>query len=175
MPWNQPMFWLAGIVFSLVTGAIAGSYPAFYLSSFDAAKTLKGAFRVGRLASIPRKAMVVIQFTVSVVLIIATVTVFRQIEYAKNRPIGYSRNGLIMSYVATEDIHKHFDAVKQDLYQSGAIAGIAESSSTPTFVDEVDDGFEWKGKGSYFAGQCRRCICIAGFRKNHRMADERRA
>jgi putative ABC transport system permease protein len=90
--------------------------------------------------------MVVIQFTVSVILIIATITVFRQIQYAKNRPIGYSRNGLIMSYMATDDIHKHFDAVKQDLNQSGAIAGIAESSSTPTFVDEVDDGFEWRGK-----------------------------
>jgi ABC-type antimicrobial peptide transport system permease subunit len=130
----------------LVTGAVAGSYPAFYLSSFDAAKTLKGAFRVGRLASVPRRAMVVIQFTVSVTLIIATITVFRQIQFAKNRPVGYSRNGLIMSYVATEDLHKHFDAVRQDLNQTGAIAGIAESSSTPTFVDEVDDGFEWKGK-----------------------------
>jgi putative ABC transport system permease protein len=146
MPWNQPLFWMAGILFSLVTGAVAGSYPAFYLSSFDAAKTLKGAFRAGRLASVPRKAMVVIQFTVSVILIIATITVFRQIQFAKNRPIGYSRNGLIMSYMATDDIHKHFEAVKQDLNQSGAVAGIAESSSTPTFVDEVDDGFEWKGK-----------------------------
>ena len=146
IPWNQPVFWIAGILFSLFTGAVAGSYPAFYLSSFDAAKTLKGAFRVGRLASIPRKTMVVIQFTVSIILIIATITVFRQVQFAKNRPVGYSRNGLIMSYIATEDIHKHFDAVKEDLYQSGAITGIAESSSTPTFVDEVDDGFEWKGK-----------------------------
>ena len=146
MPWDQPLFWMAGILFSLVTGAVAGSYPAFYLSSFDAAKTLKGSFRVGRLASVPRKAMVVIQFTVSVILIIATITVFRQIQYAKDRPVGYSRNGLIMSYMATDDIHKHFEAVKQDLKQIGAIAGIAESSSTPTFVDEVDDGFEWTGK-----------------------------
>jgi putative ABC transport system permease protein len=146
IPWNQPQFWVAGILFSLVTGAVAGSYPAFYLSSFEAVKTLKGTFRVGRLAAIPRKAMVVIQFTVSVMLIIATITVFRQIQFAKNRPIGYSRNGLIMSYMATDDIHKHFEAVKQDLNQTGAIAGIAESSSTPTFIDEVDDGFEWKGK-----------------------------
>ncbi|HEY2650116.1 MAG TPA: ABC transporter permease [Puia sp.] len=146
IPWNQPLFWIAGILFSLVTGAVAGSYPAFYLSSFEAVKTLKGTFRVGRLAAIPRKAMVVIQFTVSVMLIIATITVFRQIQFAKNRPVGYSRNGLIMSYVATEDIHKHFEAVKEDLHQTGAITGIAESSSTPTFVDEVDDGFDWKGK-----------------------------
>jgi putative ABC transport system permease protein len=146
IPWNLPLFWIVGILFSLFTGAVAGSYPAFYLSSFEAVKTLKGTFRVGRLAAIPRKAMVVIQFTVSVMLIIATITVFRQIQFAKNRPVGYSRNGLIMSYMATDDIHKHFDAVKKDLNQSGAIAGIAESSSTPTFVDEVDDGFDWRGK-----------------------------
>jgi putative ABC transport system permease protein len=146
IPWSQPLFWIAGIVFSLVTGAIAGSYPAFYLSSFEAVKTLKGAIRVGRLASIPRKALVVVQFTVSVILIIGTITVFRQIQFAKNRPIGYSRNGLIMSYMATEDIHNHFEAVKQDLIKADVIAGMAESSSTPTFVDEVDDGFEWKGK-----------------------------
>jgi putative ABC transport system permease protein len=146
IPWSQPMFWIAGLVFSLVTGAIAGSYPAFYLSSFEAAKTLKGAFRVGRFASIPRKALVVVQFTVSVILIIGTVTVFRQIQFAKSRPVGYNRNGLIMSYIATEDIHNHFEVLKQDLKQSDLIAEIAESSSAPTFVDEVDDGFEWKGK-----------------------------
>ncbi len=152
IPWNQPMFWLAGLGFSLLTGAIAGSYPAFYLSSFDAVKTLKGSLRAGRFASLPRKALVVVQFTVSVILIIGTITVFRQIQHAKNRPVGYGRDGLIMSYMATEDIHKHFEAVKEDLKQSGVIAEISESSSAPTFVDEVDDGFEWKGKDPSLQG-----------------------
>jgi putative ABC transport system permease protein len=146
IPWTQPMFWLSGLLFSLMTGAIAGSYPAFYLSSFEAAKTLKGAFRVGRYASIPRKALVVVQFSVSVILIIGTITVFRQIEFAKSRAVGYSRNGLIMSYMATSDIHDHLESVKQDLHHTGAIAEISESSSAPTFVDEVDDGLEWRGK-----------------------------
>jgi ABC-type antimicrobial peptide transport system permease subunit len=82
MPWNQPLFWIAGLLFSLFTGAIAGSYPAFYLSSFEASKTLKGAFRAGRFASLPRKALVVVQFSVSVILIIGTITVFLQIEFA---------------------------------------------------------------------------------------------
>jgi len=95
---------------------------------------------------LPRKALVVVQFTVSVILIIGTITVFRQIRHAKERPVGYGRDGLIMSYMATEDIHKHFEAVKEDLKKSGVIAEISESSSAPTFVDEVDDGFEWKGK-----------------------------
>jgi putative ABC transport system permease protein len=62
-------------------------------------KVLKGTFRVGRFASIPRKVLVVLQFTVSVILIIGTIVVFRQIEFAKDRPIGYDRNGLINIYL----------------------------------------------------------------------------
>ncbi len=152
LPWAQPLFWVAGILFSLVTGAIAGSYPAFYLSSFNAVKTLKGAFRVGRFAAIPRRALVVLQFSVSIILIIGTITVFRQIQFAKTRPVGYGREGLIMSYIATEDIHKHLEAIKQDLIHAGAITEISESSSAPTFVDETDDGFEWRGKDPSIQG-----------------------
>src|SRR5450432_931214 len=152
IPWNQPMFWICGLIFSLLTGAVAGSYPAFYLSSFEAAKTLKGAFRVGRFASIPRKAMVVVQFSVSVILIIGTITVFRQIVFAKNRPVGYSTNGLIMSYMATSDIHDHFERFRQDLRNTGSIVEISESSSAPTFVDEVDDGLVWRGKDPSILG-----------------------
>ncbi len=152
IPWNQPLFWLAGIGFSIITGAVAGSYPAFYLSSFEAVKTLKGAIHVGRFASIPRKTMVVIQFTISVILIIGTITVFRQIEYAKNRPVGYTSKGLVMLHMSTEDLHKHIAAVREELQKSGAITEISESSSAPTYVDEWDDGFDWKGKNSSLTG-----------------------
>jgi putative ABC transport system permease protein len=152
IPYTEPLFWLAGIGFSLVTGAVAGSYPSFYLSSFEASKTLKGAIHLGRLASIPRKTMVVIQFSISVMLIIGTITVFRQIEFAKNRPVGYTSKGLVMLHMSTDDLHHHITAVREELKKSGAITEISESSSAPTYVDEWDDGFDWKGKNPSLTG-----------------------
>lgn len=144
--WNNPLFWLLGVGFSLFTGLITGSYPAFYLSSFEPIKVLKGSFRVGRLAAIPRKILVVVQFTVSVTLIIGTIVVFRQIQFAKNRPVGYSRDGLIAVPMVTDDIHKHFDAVKSSLLSTGTISEIAEAGAPPTTGAGSTSAIEWPGK-----------------------------
>jgi putative ABC transport system permease protein len=144
--WSNPFFWLLCLGFCVVTGLIAGSYPALYLSSFQPVKVLKGTFQAGRFAAIPRKVLVVLQFTVSVILIIGTIVVFRQIQFAKNRPIGYDQNGLIMTPLLSPEIHNHFNSVRNDLIKSGAVTEMAESGSPVTDVWSTNGGFMWKGK-----------------------------
>jgi putative ABC transport system permease protein len=144
--WTNPLFWLLGAGFSLVTGIVAGSYPAIYLSSFSPVKVLKGTFKAGRMASVPRRILVVLQFSVSVILIIGTTIVFRQIRYAQSRPVGYSRDGLIKLTQGTDDIHRHFEVVKSELLKSGAVQSLAEASAPTTEVWSTNSGFDWKGK-----------------------------
>ena len=132
--WGQPFFWLAGLAFIIFTAFIAGSYPALYLSSFKPIKVLKGTFKAGRYAAIPRRILVVLQFTVSVAIIIGTIVVYKQIQFAKNRPVGYTRNGLISIPTRNSSIHDHFNAVKEELMKTGAIASMAESESPTTAI-----------------------------------------
>ncbi len=144
--WSNPLFWLLGIGFSLVTGLIAGSYPALYLSSFQPVKVLKGAFKAGRFSATPRKVLVIVQFTVSIILIIGTVIVYSQVQFAKNRPAGYTSDRLILIRPYSTDYHDHFMAMQNDLVQTGLITGMAESSNSITKGSRTSGGLNWRGK-----------------------------
>jgi putative ABC transport system permease protein len=144
LPWTSPIFWAFSVAITGITGLLAGSYPAFYLSGFRAVKVLKGAFKAGKGASLPRKVLVVAQFSISLSLIIGTLVVFRQIQYAKDRPVGYDRTGLVNIPISTDSLDRHYESLRISLLNTGVVAGVANSSTLLTAFYQ-NNFMEWPG------------------------------
>jgi ABC-type antimicrobial peptide transport system permease subunit len=144
--WLNPSLWVALSAFAVLITLLAGSYPSFYLSAFSPIKVLKGTFRVGKYAALPRKALVIVQFSVSIILAIGTAVVYQQIQFAKDRPIGYELNGLVTVPMQTQEVKKNYNALRNELLTSGAIAEVSTSETTVTNLWWSDWGYEWKGK-----------------------------
>jgi putative ABC transport system permease protein len=145
LPWRTANFWIIAIIFLVVTGLLAGSYPALYLSSFNPLKILKGSYRAGRFASMPRKALVVLQFTVSIMLIASTGVIYHQLMYVKDRPVGYSRDGLLMIQKKGKAFYEKFETLRTELKSSGSVMEIADAGGPITTTWSGNGGFSWKG------------------------------
>lgn len=144
--WNQPIFWLIALSFTWITGMLSGSYPAIYLSSFQPVKVLKGSFNAGSSSGLFRKVLVVFQFTVSVVLMIGTGIVYRQIQYARDRDLGYNKAQLIEINMLTPELIGHYEALRSDLLNTGAVADMAKSEGSITTDYGGTTNISWKGK-----------------------------
>ncbi|HOY15956.1 MAG TPA: ABC transporter permease, partial [Haliscomenobacter sp.] len=151
---GNPAFWGLMFVFTLFTGLLAGSYPALYLSSFSPLKILKGGFRVGKSAALPRKILIVVQFSFSIVLMIGTMIIYQQIQFVKNRPIGFNNQGLI-SVAISKDLTQNFEPLRNELLASGMVSSICKASSPASEIWSNGNGWEWRGsspadKGTLF-------------------------
>jgi len=142
---TNPYFWMLFLGFILLTGMLAGSYPAFFLSSFQPLKALKGAMNKVNTLVTPRKVLVVLQFTFGIVLMICTIIVRQQINYAQQRETGYNKNNLIY-HPFTGDISKNYRLIKSELLSSGTATSVAVTSAPITQSWSDGWGQEWEGK-----------------------------
>jgi ABC-type antimicrobial peptide transport system permease subunit len=137
-------FWFAFIGFILFTGIIAGSYPAFFLSSFQPVKVLKGSFKKVNTLVTPRKVLVVLQFTFAIAMIICTIIIEQQIRYAQERESGYNKNNLVYVPLAG-DMGKNFGLIKNDLIGKGIATAVTQTSAP------ITEG--WNSGGAYWQGK----------------------
>lgn len=142
----NPQYWLFALGLILFTGLLAGSYPAFYLSSSKPLRVLKGAFKNVKALITPRKVLVVAQFTFAIVLSISAVMVQRQIQYAMSRDAGYERSGVAYNFMQGE-VPQHFEAIRTELLSSGAAVSVTRAFSPVTRIWNVSNGYSWQGSG----------------------------
>jgi len=145
IPFTNYIFWLVTFCCVLITGLIAGSRPAFYLSSFEPVKVLKGKIHTGKAASLPRKVLVVMQFSCSIALIICTCIIYQQVQYAKNRPSGYDKNRLMISDM-NDDLGHNYTAIKNELIEKGIAETVSTATASVTTSANHRDVDDWQGK-----------------------------
>jgi putative ABC transport system permease protein len=141
--YSNPIVWSVAVGLIIVLGVFSGSYPAFYLSSFQPVKVLKGKIKLGKGASTPRQILVTLQFSFSIFLIIGTLIIYKQIMHVKNREIGYDRENLIQIWTNNE-LEKNFQTVREALIQTGVVKSACKSNSPITSIFSNNE-IKWAG------------------------------
>ena len=144
---DKPLHISALVIITLISGLIAGSYPSLYLSSFNPAFVLKGLKLKTGSAEIIRKGLVVLQFTISIMLIISTIVIYQQIQHVKSRGLGFNKNDLL-EIDTNDEFTKNYEVIKQDILNSGVVDNLALSDYTTLYGGNNTDGLIWEGKPS---------------------------
>ncbi len=163
--WGNGWLWLTAFCFCALTALLAGSYPAIYLSSFRPVSVLGHAFKAGERATLFRRTLVVLQFTISVVLVAGTVIVFRQISYAKDRPVGYDRQGLLYFHLKNPADIRELPTLRQELIRTGTVTEAATSSTAPIYYGDLFAGYGWPQKDPSVVGEFATVNVSSGFGK----------
>lgn len=131
LSWNTLPVWLflAGVV--IVVGFLAGSYPAFFLSAFSPINALKGKLRLGKGGSAFRHVLVVVQFSITVFLIVSTIIIARQMNYVKNKQLGYNKEQTVLVRIDNDDIYKNRNVFKSQLQNESGVQSVALMSGEP--------------------------------------------
>ena len=137
-------FWLGAMAFVLFTGLLAGSYPAFVLANFQPGKVIKGIHHSVSSVFSLRKGLVITQFSFAIVLIIGTLVINDQIQYAQNRDNGYDQNNLLFMNM-TGDLSTHYAPFQQEMLHNGAAVSVSKSLGPITSLNSRQWGLSWPG------------------------------
>ncbi|MCH5718647.1 FtsX-like permease family protein [Niabella hibiscisoli] len=142
---SQPSHIIAMVTIAVICGLIAGSYPSFYLSSFNPVSVLKGLNVKTGSAAFIRKGLVVLQFSISIILIVSTVIIFQQIQHVKSRNLGFNKSNLLQIDM-NDEIRKNYAAIQQDILNTHVVEHIGLSDYNNLYGGNNTGGLTWKGK-----------------------------
>jgi len=134
---SNPFIFIGIIAITLVVGLISGSYPAFYLSSFMPARVLKGKIDSGRNSGYLRKTLVVFQFVISIMMIIGTLTVSRQLRYMKAKDLGFDKGNIVVAEIQDTVFVKKIPAFREELLQNPTIEAVSASTGVPGKIRSI--------------------------------------